>query len=143
MSQNTEMPLPGDLTSSLTNCSNCHSAMPSELRFCRNCGFRLGSFADTETVGFGNQAGTLVPGTGSTPLPAKKRRKMSGMAWVFIALLVFFIGAAAFTAIISPVRQRVAATHQQAKQSFTGTEGWENAKTGPGVTFESVSLPEG
>jgi S1-C subfamily serine protease len=68
---------------------------------------------------------------------------MSGMAWVFVALLVFFIGAAAFTAIISPVRNRIATTHQQTKQSYTGTEGWENAETGPGVTFASVSLPDG
>lgn len=142
MSQNPEMPLPVDLTSTLTTCSNCHSAMPSELRFCRNCGFRLGDgLAEyQETVRFGDP---LVPGEVSTPLTAKKRPKISGMAWVFIALLVFFVGAAAFTAIISPVRQRVAATHLPTKQSYTGTEGWENAETGPGVTFASVSLPGG
>ena len=145
MSQNPEMPLSGDVTSSLTTCSNCHSAMPSELRFCRNCGFRLGDgIAEyQETVRFGDQRGPLVQGAGSTPLPVKKRRKMSGMAWVFIALLVFFVGAAAFTAIISPVRQRVSNIHVQTKQSYTGTEGWENAETGPGVTFASVSLPGG
>lgn len=142
MSQNPEMPLSGNLTSGLTTCSNCHSAMPSELRFCRNCGFRLGDgFTDTETIRFGG--GPLAPSTGSKLLPAKKRRKMSGMAWVFVALLVFFIGAAAFTSIISPVRNRVATTHVQTKQSYTGTTRWENAQVGPGVTFESVSLPGG
>jgi len=119
--------------------------MPSELRFCRNCGFRLGDgLADySEPIRFGDQRGPLVQGAVSTPLPAKKRRKMSGMAWVFVALLVFFIGAAAFTAIISPVRNRVSKINISTKQSYTGTEGWENAEIGPGVTFESVSLPDG
>lgn len=146
MSQNPEMPLPVDSTPGLTTCSNCHSAMPSELRFCRNCGFRLGDgLAEyQETVRFGDQRGPLVPGSvGPAPVPAKKRRKMSGMAWVFVALLVFFVGAAAFTAIISPVRNRISTVHISTKQSYTGTDGWENTETGPGVTFESVSLPGG
>jgi len=146
MSQNPEMPLPVDSTPSLTTCSNCRSAMPSELRFCRNCGFRLGDgLAEyNETIRFGDQQGPLVPGSVSAPMPAKRRRKMSGMAWVFIALLVFFVGAAAFTAIISPVRNRVTNIHiATAKQSYTGTDGWENVEDGPGVTFDSVSLPDG
>ena len=145
MSQNPEMPLPVDSTPRLTTCSNCHSAMPAELRFCRNCGFRLGDGVAeyTETVRFGDQRGPLVPGSVSAPTPANKRKKMSGMAWVFVALLVFFIGAAAFTAIISPVRRRVAVTNVTVKQSYTGVDGWENAEVGPGATFESVSLPGG
>lgn len=145
MSQNPEMPLPVDSTPGLTTCSNCRSAMPAELRFCRNCGFRLGDgFAEyNETVRFGDQRGPLAPGSVSAPISAKKRRKMSGMAWVFVALLVFFIGAAAFTAIISPVRNRVSNIHVSTKQSYTGVEGWENAEVGPGVTFESVNLPGG
>jgi S1-C subfamily serine protease len=119
--------------------------MPAELRFCRNCGFRLGDgLAEyQETVRFGDQRGPLAQGAVSAPMPGKKRRKISGMAWVFIALLVFFIGAAAFTAIISPVRNRVSKIHVSTKQSYTGTDGWENVEVGPGVTFGSVSLPGG
>ena len=145
MSQNPEMPLPVDSTPRLTTCSNCRSAMPSELRFCRNCGFRLGDGVAeyTETVRFGDQRGPLAPGSVSAPVPVKKRRKMSGMAWVFVALLVFFIGAAAFTAIISPVRNRVSRVSGTTKQSFTGIEGLQNAEIGPGVTFGSVNLPGG
>lgn len=145
MSQNPEMPLPVDSTPRLTTCSNCRSAMPSELRFCRNCGFRLGDGVAeyTETVRFGDQRGPLAPGSVSAPVPVKKRRKMSGMAWVFVALLVFFIGAAAFTAIISPVRHRVSTINVAAKQSYTGTSGWDNAEIGPGATFQAVNLPGG
>ncbi|HEU4870650.1 MAG TPA: PDZ domain-containing protein [Pyrinomonadaceae bacterium] len=119
--------------------------MPSELRFCRNCGFRLGDGVAeyTETVRFGDQRGPLAPGSVSAPVPVKKRRKMSGMAWVFVALLVFFIGAAAFTAIISPVRHRVSTINVAAKQSYTGTSGWDDAEIGPGATFKAVNLPGG
>ncbi len=113
--------------------------MPSELRFCRNCGFRLGNgSADVDaTVRFGS-------GAVSAPAVKKKsRRKMSGMAWVFVGLLIFFIGAAAFTAVISPMRQHVSNIHVTEKRSYTGVDNWENAEIGPGVTFESVSLPGG
>ncbi len=41
MTQNSEVSMPMPATANQTICSNCHSAMPSDLRFCRNCGFRL------------------------------------------------------------------------------------------------------
>lgn len=141
MSENPEMPRSIDPTSSLITCSNCHSVMPAELRFCRNCGFRLGdgSAEFTETMRFG---GEYPPGAGaSVSAPIKKaRRKMSGMAWIFVGLLVFFIGAAAFTAIISPRRQHVGLV-QQVNKSYAGTDGWENSDAG--VTFDSVNPPGG
>ncbi|HKR12025.1 MAG TPA: PDZ domain-containing protein [Pyrinomonadaceae bacterium] len=145
MSQNPEMPLPVNATPNLTTCTNCHSPMPSELRFCRNCGFRLGEgLAEyTETVRFGSERGPLVPGTVSAPMPKKKKRRMSGMAWVFVGLLIFFIGAAAFTAIISPIREHVPVVHVNLKKSYTGVDNWENPEQGPGVTFDSVSVPGG
>src|SRR6185503_10848777 len=141
MSQNPEMPLPVDSMPRLTTCSNCRSAMPSELRFCRNCGFRLGEGVAeyTETVRFGDQRGPLVPGDVSAPVPVKKRRKLSGMAWVFIGLLIFFVGAAAFTAIVSPVRHRVSVGNVRVKQSYTGVVGFETAPNGEGVTFDRVT----
>lgn len=146
MSQNPEMPLPVNSTPNLTTCSNCHSPMPSELRFCRNCGFRLGEgLAEyTETVRFGSDRGPMAPGTVSAPIAKKKsRRKMSGMAWIFVGLLIFFIGAAAFTAIISPMRQHVSNISVTVKKSYTGVDNWENAEHGAGVTFDAVSLPGG
>ena len=147
MSQNPEMPLPVNSTPRLTTCSNCHSAMPSELRFCRNCGFRLGDGQEyTETVRFAGEHGRLVPGSSSAPLPAKKRRRMSGMAWVFIGLLVFFVGAAAFTAVMSPRRERVSSiVHKAEPRSYTGVREWSNVSTPTtkGVTFECVTPPGG
>lgn len=147
MSQDPEMPLPVNATPTLTTCSNCHSAMPSELRFCRNCGFRLGDgLAEyTETVRFAGEQGRIVPGAASAPMPKRKRRRMSGMAWVFVALLVFFIGAAAFTAVMTPIRERAKVVRPAEKRSFTGVREWSNVKTDNtnGVTFECVNPPEG
>jgi membrane-associated protease RseP (regulator of RpoE activity) len=145
MSQNPEMPLPVNATPNLTTCTNCHSPMPSELRFCRNCGFRLGEgLAEyTETVRFGSDRGPMMPGHVSAPVPKKKKRRMSGMAWVFVGLLIFFIGAAAFTAIISPMRGHVPTVSISRNKSYTGVDGWENAENGGGVTFDSVNLPDG
>ncbi|HEX4900232.1 MAG TPA: hypothetical protein VFV61_06840, partial [Pyrinomonadaceae bacterium] len=101
--------------------------MPRQLRFCRNCGFRLGEgLAEyTETVRFnGQQAATMLDRTTASAQPfvtsygltgggiapaapsaLKKRKKMSGMTWIFLGLLVFFITAAAFTAIVTPIRR--------------------------------------
>lgn len=142
MSENPQIPLPVNATPNLTTCSNCHSPMPSELRFCRNCGFRLGEgLAEyTETVRFD---GTRIPAVGSvsTPVPVKKRRRMSGMTWIFLGLLIFFIGAAAFTAVISPMRERVSGINISVKKSYTGVDGWENSDQG--VTFDQVNLPGG
>src|SRR5687768_13456458 len=110
MSQNSEMPLPASSTPNLTTCSNCHSTMPAELRFCRNCGFRLGDgLAEyQETIRFPAEYSPGVPARASGPVTVKKsRRKISGMAWIFVGLLVFFVCAAAFTAVISPVKQHI------------------------------------
>ncbi len=85
----------------------------------------------------------MAPGTVSAPVVKKKKRRMSGMAWLFVGLLVFFIGAAAFTAIISPMREHVSSINVSAKKSYTGVDGWENAENGAGVTFDNISLPGG
>jgi S1-C subfamily serine protease len=116
--------------------------MPSELRFCRNCGFRLGtSFGDVGQFGSGNIATTA----GSAPLvQPKKRRRMSGMAWVFVGLLIFFVGAAAFTAIINPIRNNAGGSVIRipvAPKSYVGVDGWNT--TDNGVTFDSVDAPGG
>jgi membrane-associated protease RseP (regulator of RpoE activity) len=85
--------------------------MPLGLRFCRNCGYRLGEGVAeyTETVRFQNGPGghalTATPpnyatayGVGGGPVGAsaarqlsrKGRRKMSGLTWMFVALVAIF-----------------------------------------------------
>lgn len=135
MSQNPETPLSSDTTI----CSNCHSPMPSALRFCRNCGFRLGT-----SLGDSGQSLSGGTYTGSAPLAPKKRRRLSGMTWVFVGLIVFFVGAAAFTAIINPIRRHnisIGAIKAMANKSYVGVDGWDT--TDKGVTFGSVDAPGG
>ncbi|HEX6043450.1 MAG TPA: PDZ domain-containing protein [Pyrinomonadaceae bacterium] len=95
----------------------------------------------TKTIRFPGdaQAGVLAPGK-----PKKARRKMSGMAWIFVGLLVFFIGAAAFTAVISPVRNHATIVQQTANKSYVGATEWQDVEgDGPGVTFDNVNPPGG
>src|SRR6185369_684133 len=122
-------------------CSNCHSRMPSDLRFCRNCGFRL----PQSMAGFG--AGAYA-GSNELPtavLPAatpKKKRRFSGMSWIFVGLLVFFVAAAAFTAIVAPRRNSpVFNVGTPVVKSYVGVDEFNN--TDDGVIFESVSAPGG
>jgi len=120
-------------------CSNCHSRMPSDLRFCRNCGFRLPQ----------SMAGYAAPYAGSDelptvtlPTPAKKKRRFSGMSWIFVGLLVFFVAAAAFTAIVAPRRNSpVFNVGTPVVKSYVGVDEFNN--TDDGVIFESVSAPGG
>jgi len=145
----------------VTTCGNCHAPMPRDLRFCRNCGFRLGegSAEYTETVRFQNAPPGTFPGSGPTtafpPYAApggpiagvsgrqlkKRRRRMSGMTWMFLGLLIFFIAAAAFTAVIRPIRQNIAAeiARSAPPRSYAGVNSFET--TDGGVTFDRVEPP--
>ena len=147
MSQNPEIHMPHVSTPTLTTCSNCHSAMPSELRFCRNCGFRLGEGVAeyTETVRFDGTNAPAVAGSLGMPAVTKKRRRISGMAWIFVALLVFFVGAAAFTALIAPHRTNLRTggiIQAPTVKSFVGVNGFDTADDGLGVTFDCVDAPD-
>jgi len=119
-----------------TVCSNCHSTMPAELRFCRNCGFRL-------TGSTGSYTGSQYTGTEVAESAApKKKRRLSGMSWIFVGLLVFFIGAAAFTALITPLRKNnnIVSRSSVVKASI-GAEDFNN--TDQGVIVESAGTPGG
>jgi S1-C subfamily serine protease len=115
--------------------------MPSELRFCRNCGFRLGEGVAeyTETVRFD---GSRVPAV-SMPACAqrKRRRRVSGMTWIFVGLLAFFVCAAAFTAIVTPFKQHIQFSVPLAPRSYVGVNSFES--TEDGVTFDNVDAPGG
>lgn len=128
--------MPMSTTVDLVTCSNCHSKMPSDLRFCRNCGFRL---ADAMGIYTG---GPLAEGASAGLVAPKKRRRLSGMAWIFIALIVFFVGAAAFTAIVSPRRVSVGSgIRAPVAKSFIGID--EFMDTEQGVIINAVTIPDG
>ena len=140
--------------------------MPAGLRFCRNCGFRLGegSAEYTETVRFQNAPPGTLPGNNAPnagpyryaggPMTVarggavgKGKRRMSGMTWMFIGLLIFFIAAAGLTAIVKQVRPRIAggptAPSIVASKSFVGVDDFETADGDIGVTFANVEPPGG
>ena len=134
MTQNSEVQMPMSAGTGQTTCSNCHSVMPSDLRFCRNCGFRLANE-------MGGYTGTNEAAAVSSA-PLKKRRKMSGMSWIFVGLLVFFVGAAAFTALVAPVRQGGHTfVSKPEPQSFFGINELQN--TDDGVIISDVDIPNG
>src|SRR5687768_14186274 len=161
------MPIQSESDASITICSNCRTPMPRDLRFCRNCGFRLGEGPAeyTETVRFENgrhaklandaaipsqqpfvtsyglSGGPLTPAPGHQM--AKRPRKMSGMTWMFIGLLIFFIAAAAFTAVVTPIRRSITQTASAppAPRAFVGVSDFEDGEGG--VTFDNVRPPGG
>ena len=130
--------------------------MPRELRFCRNCGFRLGEGPAeyTETVRFQNVPGGTLPGNHAAQFPhqfggmavspggqvRKRPRRLSGMSWMFIGLLIFFVVAAGLTAIIRPVRQGVTVQFPTSPpRAMAGVNSFDT--TDGGVTFEYVEPP--
>lgn len=68
------------------------------------------------------------------------------MAWVFVALLVFFIGAAAFTAVLTPrISQGVKTSGFNTApktKSFIGVNSFDTADNDQGVTFDCVDAPD-
>jgi len=120
--------------------------MPSELRFCRNCGFRLGEGVAeyTETVRFQNGHPGMMPGPLEIASKVKLKkcpRRMSGMTWMFFGLLLFFVAAAAFTAIVTPLRHasHIQFTAPAPPRSYVGVNGFDT--TDGGVMFDFVEAP--
>jgi len=150
-----------EMDAAVTTCGNCRSPMPRELRFCRNCGFRLGegSAEYTETVRFqnvppgaftGNSSPNSFPhgigGPMAIPpgqISKRRRRRMSGMTWMFLGLLIFFIAGGVFTSIINSIRDHVPAQimQQAAPRSYAGVDNFDT--TDGGVTFANVEPPDG
>lgn len=147
------------------HCASCGAFMPPDLRFCRACGSRLGEdIAEyTETVrlqnppptasaqqGSPNPLGFGAPGPQAFGAPAatqmqwihKKKRKFSGMTWLFIGLLMFFVAAGVFTAFRRPIGPRGGTAVFSAPQAFVGVDDFRDAEGG-GATFENVEPPDG
>jgi membrane-associated protease RseP (regulator of RpoE activity) len=153
-----------EIDAGATTCRNCGLPMPQELRFCRNCGFRLGEGAAeyTETVRFQNAPVGTFPGNGApnsgnfgfsgSAIAAsprgkigKGKRRMSGMSWMFIGLLIFFIAAGAFTSLVkhNSARFGAGAIEIAPPRSYAGFEGLKTTEEENGVTFVNVGPPGG
>jgi predicted metalloprotease with PDZ domain len=136
-------------------CAQCGAPMPRDMRFCRTCGNRLGEGPAeyTETVRLPNAQGTgpqysnynpnytapIARNTGSG-FPAKRKRRISGMTWILIAIAFFFV----FGGVMSLVKKRVrnaprVAISTGANRSYVGVDGFKNANGG--VTFGNVEPP--
>lgn len=156
MSQSPEMSGKTEAETSVTTCGNCRTPMPAGLRFCRNCGYRLGegSAEYTETVRFPNgqagPAGTQQPFAPNYAAPlassptrtlGKQRKRLSGMSWMFIGLLVFFLAAATFTAIVTPIRRNIGPeiSIPEKPRAYLGVNEFETGEGG--VTFDNVEPP--
>jgi len=141
--------------------------MPAGLRFCRNCGFRLGegSAEYTETVrfqnghpGVGMRPGTTSPHqsvvtsyglsgasvTGTAGQLCRRRHRISGMTWIFLGLLMFFVTAGVCTALFAPHRSVFVgpgtfSVPAAPPRSYFGVNGFES--TDGGVTFADVEPP--
>jgi S1-C subfamily serine protease len=94
--------------------------------------------------GAGAYAGSDELPTVTLPQPVKKKRRFSGMSWIFVGLLVFFVAAAAFTAIVAPKRSSnpsFGVTQVPVVKSYLGVDDFNN--TDEGVIFKSVTAPGG
>jgi serine protease Do len=83
----------------------------------------------------------MATATGRQMRKRKRRSRMSGMTWMFLGLLIFFIAAAGFTAIIRPIRQNIRAEIAKAEtsRSYAGVHSFDTAEGG--VTFDNVEPP--
>jgi serine protease Do len=81
-----------------------------------------------------------VPPGGQT---RKRRRRMSGMTWMFLGLLIFFIAAGVFTAVVKqiPRNMRVGIVAPAPPRSYAGVAPFRT--TEGGVTFANVTPPDG
>lgn len=129
--------------------------MPKDMRFCRSCGNRLGEGPAeyTETVRLPNAQATgqqysnfspnytspIARQTGSG-FPEKRKRRISGMTWILIAIAFFFV----FGGVMSLVKKSVRNAPRVAinvGRTFFGVNSFTMAENGRGVTFDYVSPP--
>jgi serine protease Do len=67
---------------------------------------------------------------------------MSGMTWMFLGLLIFFIAAAVFTAIVTPIRRGggvAVITRPSVPRAYVGVDAFDTVEGG--VSFSNVEPP--
>jgi S1-C subfamily serine protease len=78
---------------------------------------------------------------GARPYCQGKKKRISGMAWLFIGLLIFFIGAGVLSSIVKRVPRNLPQVTINAPRSVAGVDDWDN--TDGGVTFDYIETPGG
>jgi S1-C subfamily serine protease len=166
MSQNVPLPSEADPGLSVIYCQNCHSPMPQVLRFCRNCGYRMGEGTAeyTETVRLEGAVPTAkasplttpqqFPGPAPVPVYSasprvlgamacmrRRGRMTSGTSWIFVALVAFFaMGGVA--SVFSPRHSGIRVVGPAAlapPRSYLGVDDLNS--TDGGVTFADSGYP--
>ncbi len=139
-------------------CAQCGSPMPTEMRFCRSCGNRLGEGPAeyTETVPFPgstaqNRGGQTTPFyptfnapmTPVTPVCARRRRMgFAGTTWLWILLVAFFGIGGLMSMVRSPRIPREAfGAFADRNRSWVGVNQFDS--TDGGVTFKNIDTPGG
>ncbi len=132
--------------------------MPSNMRFCRACGHRLGEGPAeyTETVRLGTDTahgaratspaylppqGGPIANQASWNYPQKKRRKLSGMAWIFIIIAALFVVGGVMSALRKGGIRNVPHVAVNLNRSYFGVNGFD--EVAGGVTFDNVEPPGG
>src|SRR5262249_41395873 len=139
-------------------CPQCGASMPREMRFCRVCGHRLGEGPAeyTETTRFPNvtaqgprvtspaylppQAGPIA-NQANWSYPNKKRRGLSGMAWIFIIIAALFVVGGVMSALRKGGIRNVPHVSIPLNRSYFGVNGFD--EVAGGVTFDNVEPPGG
>lgn len=137
-------------------CGQCGASMPLAMRFCRNCGNRLGEgpaeYTETEIL-----PGARAHTTGTTPFyPSvnapliqqsggkfagrKKRLGFVGTTWLWIGLAGLFGVGGLMSLVKKGVRPPVSVSVADTR-SFTGINNFDT--TDGGVTFKNVDPPGG
>jgi membrane-associated protease RseP (regulator of RpoE activity) len=136
-------------------CSQCGAAMPREMRFCRNCGNRLGEgpaeYTQTEIL-----PGSRPRATGTAPFyPSvnapliqqsggkfKRRRRMgiAGTTWLWIGLAAFFAMGGAMSLVRKNLPPRAPFTIAESR-SYAGVDNFDAVDGG--ATFKDVEPPGG
>jgi hypothetical protein len=147
---------PGDSGSIV--CTQCGAPMPSNMRFCRACGHRLGEGPAeyTETVRLGTDTahgaratspaylppqGGPIANQGTWNYPQKKRRKLSGMAWILIIIAALFVVGGVMSALRKGGFRNAPRIAVNVNRSYFGVNGFD--EVAGGVTFDNVEPPGG
>jgi len=126
--------------------------MPKEMRFCRNCGNRLGEGPAeyTQTVLLPNSPKTnarFTPGytapmmsAHSCSMPYRRRKRLGGMAPIVIVIAVVFVAGGALSMLRKAGQNIQTIVSTAVDRSYFGVDGFEN--TEGGVTFGNVEPPD-